>query len=107
MYDKFRKYSKEWMKEHSVQPDSIENWLMGHNLPLSQQVKTVCIKENYMKKAPYHIYYRYKVTQQPAHLKIVPKQPEITEFEFSTTSESLANDINQQNNRFISSEKKN
>lgn len=85
MYDKFRKFLKEWLKEHSVAHDSIDEWLLGEHL--TPQVKTACIKESYLKKTPYHIYYRYKVQQTPAHLAIVQKQDTV-----SATSESKPSD---------------
>lgn len=66
MYDRFRKYHNKWLKEHSIGQDSIDDWLLGENLGPS--IKTTCVKENCVKKVPYHVYYKYKVaqTQPPA-----------------------------------------
>lgn len=58
MYDKFRKYTNKWLKTNSVSNDCIDDWLLGENY---SHVKTVRTKENYIKKTPYHVYYKYKV----------------------------------------------
>jgi hypothetical protein len=68
MYEKFRKNIKDWLKEHTIANDSINDWFLGEHL--QPQVKTTYVKESCLKKTPYHIYYRYKVVQQPPHLAI-------------------------------------
>lgn len=59
MYDKFRKYNNKWLKANAISADCIDDWLMGENY--SNVNKTVRVKENYPKKPPYHIYYKYKI----------------------------------------------
>jgi hypothetical protein len=71
MYDKFRKHTNKWLKENGLTVDCIDDWLLGENLTGSTsaaaaaaaggsggQVKTVCVKENWPKRTPYHVYYR-------------------------------------------------
>ncbi|CAF0772019.1 unnamed protein product [Brachionus calyciflorus] len=58
MYEKFRKNTNKWLKEHAVSTDCIDDWLMGEHLENS---KTICLKETSHKKVPYHVFYRYKV----------------------------------------------
>ena len=59
MYDKFRKYNNKWLKANAITSDCIDDWLLGENY--SNVNKTVRVKENYPKKTPYHIYYKYKI----------------------------------------------
>jgi hypothetical protein len=59
MYDKFKKFTNKWLKEHSLTQDCIDEWLLGENLEC-YNIKTTCIKESMTKKTPYHAYYRYK-----------------------------------------------
>jgi hypothetical protein len=68
MYEKCRKNIKDWLKEHGIANDSINDWFLGEHL--QPQVKTTYVKESCLKKTPYHVYYRYKVVQQPSHLAI-------------------------------------
>lgn len=59
MYDKFRKYTNKWLKENSVNPERVDEWLLGENF--NSNCKTVCVKESLPRRPPYHVYYRYKV----------------------------------------------
>lgn len=52
--------SNRWLKENSISPDAIDDILLSEHL--EPHIKTTCIKESYLKKKPYHVYYRYKVT---------------------------------------------
>jgi hypothetical protein len=67
MYDRFRKYTNKWLKESSVSADCIDDWLLGYHLTGSSS-KTICVKESWPKKPPYHVYYKYKAqlpSEQP------------------------------------------
>ena len=58
MYSDFKKFSNKWLKDNSISNESIDGWLLGeHN---ENSIKTICIKENSIKKPPYHVYFRYK-----------------------------------------------
>ena len=84
MYDKFRKNIKDWLKEHAIANDSIDDWFLGEHI--QPHVKTQCVKESYLKKTPYHVYYRYKVQQQPPHLIINSTQQTATNISSSSSS---------------------
>jgi hypothetical protein len=58
MYTNFKKFSNKWLKDNSISNDCIDEWLLGEQFEPS--IKTVCTKENSIKKPPYHIYFRYK-----------------------------------------------
>lgn len=59
MFSRFRQFSNRWLKENGTSPDCIDDMLLGEHLEPS--IKTICVKESYLKRTPYHVYYRYKV----------------------------------------------
>ena len=89
MYDKFRKYTNKWLKTNSIPNDCIDDWLLGENYT---NVKTVRVKENYIKKSPYHVYYKYKVE---------------TNTSVATSSSASNTGSNKRNNQVKNSDKKN
>lgn len=56
MYDKFRKYNNKWLKSNGIATDCLDDILLGNSL----SIKSLRAKENYLKKTPYHVYYKYK-----------------------------------------------
>lgn len=64
MYDKFRKYSNKWLKANATSSDCIDDWLTGEIY--ANAIKTSRVKENYLKKTPYHVYYKYKTDNSTA-----------------------------------------
>lgn len=59
MFSRFRQFSNRWLKENGTSPDCIDDMLLGEHL--EPTIKTICVKESYLKRTPYHVYYRYKV----------------------------------------------
>jgi hypothetical protein len=59
MYNRFRQFNTRWLKENGTSHECIDEMLLGEHL--EPHVKTICVKESYLKKTPYHVYYRYKV----------------------------------------------
>jgi paired amphipathic helix protein Sin3a len=62
MYANFKKFSHKWLKDSSTSHESVDSWLLGQHI--EPYVKTICTKESSIKKPPYHVYFRYKVTNQ-------------------------------------------
>ncbi len=95
MYDKFRKFSNKWLKEHAISADCIDDWLLGdHIVPY---VKTTCVKESFSKKPPYHVYYKYKVLQKQQNIGSAATGTPATSSIASTSDsavESTASDSN-------------
>jgi len=58
LYTNFRKFSNKWLKDNSVSNECIDEWLLGGHI--GNSIKTTCVKENSIKKPPYHVYFRYK-----------------------------------------------
>jgi hypothetical protein len=71
MYSSFRSYVNQWLKSNGTSQDCIDDMLMGEHL--EPRVKTTCFKESFLKRTPYHVYYKYKSTTAPA--PSLPAQP--------------------------------
>ena len=59
MYTNFKKYSNKWLKDNSISHECLDDWFLGEHL--EPKVKTICTKESFIKKPPYHVYFRYKI----------------------------------------------
>lgn len=86
MYNRFRQFSNRWLKENGTSSDCIDEMFLGEHLEPS--IKTICVKESYLKKTPYHVYYRYKViddSKEKAPQQQQQQQPKPSTDEIATS----------------------
>jgi hypothetical protein len=90
MYDRFKKYLNKWLKDNGTSSDSIYDWLTGETIN-NPYIKTTCIRDNSIKRPPFHAIFKYKTQKlnQTSSTSIIQK---------TKSSSSKTSPLNNNNN---------